>query len=145
MAISEIFAGIKVVLDLLIKQDAQRRDVADLLEKIAKSMELTIEPALKGERISIEHLEEFAVYCTKFEEVVGRQLQGQTRDDLWELMHLSLVDDRAWNLIDFFEFTREPNGAVRESEVHKSFERVTKAIAQLRAYANLLRASRKAI
>jgi len=149
MAIAEIFSGLKLVLDLVTKRGKERSDLADLLDKIADSMTLTINQS-PGERawISYEHLQEFAIYCKHFDSAVGSKLTSKTKMQLNDLLEHALDDDELHHdemmLEALLGKERRPSQRLYDLRWDE-FSEVRKAVGQLKAYANLLRAGGSAV
>jgi len=144
--IQTLFSGMKLILDLVTKQDADRRGIADLLDKIADSLKLTIEPAQEGKKLSPENFSEFLLYCENFDTLVDSALSPKTRKALIKMLEACADDDLAYHQnMSFQEMSHLGNRISWRSGSDLHLDDAFKLVGQLKAYANMLRASRNAI
>ncbi len=145
MAISEIVSSFKLLLELVGKRESERTKAALLLDAMSRCIEDVVEVSQVTGHLPVDRLEEFAIYCQRFNRAVGGSMTKETKAQVaWLLSSTRSRDKEAWErgvARSALGFDRDSIHALTEDELVA----LKRASGALRAYANVLRTSGSAV
>lgn len=92
--IGDTLSAIKFAVDILTKQDPRRKEVADLIQHIAETIEVIVDEYTSGKGINPSKFSEFSYYCAEFGMMAESVLSPETQSRIRLLLSYTLLTDR---------------------------------------------------